>query len=215
MADDLSTWKLVYAERERLADLFATFDDDQWATMSLCRGWSVQMCAAHIMTSGEQTSLRFIRQLVANGFRFNVMIDKTAIKLGRLDTAEIIERIRARTATTNKAPAPVVAMLGEAVVHGLDIRTPLNLVDDIDPVAKIACLNNFIGSNFPIPARRFVDGLSLHATDLDWKHGTGPGVSGSSQSLLLAVTGRTMGLRSLSGEGLDTLTQRVNQHAMS
>ncbi len=36
----------------------------------------------------------------------------------------LVRRLRARTTTTNRPPAPVVAMLGEIVVHGEDIPSP-------------------------------------------------------------------------------------------
>ena len=39
----------------------------------------------------------------------------------------LVARLRARTTTTNHPPAPVMAMLGEIVVHGEDIRRPLGI----------------------------------------------------------------------------------------
>ena len=215
MATDQETWALVHAERARIADLFDSFTETQWETMSLCRGWSVKLCAAHIMASGEQTAPRFMTSLLANGFRFNVMIDRAAHRLGQLETKEIIRRLRDRTTTTNKAPAPVVAVLGEVVVHGSDIRLPLGIVDNVAPAAKIASLNSFTSSNFPVPTKRIIEGLSLRATDLEWSFGQGPEVAGPSQSLLLAMTGRSAGLRALEGEGLETMSARHSKSAVS
>ena len=63
-------------------------------------------------------------------------------------------RIRARTTTTNKPPAPAMAMLGEVVVHGRDIRHPLGIPDDTSSESKLACLDMFKGSNFPVPTKK-------------------------------------------------------------
>ena len=54
-----------------------------------------------------------MRRMVVNGFRFNTMMDREAHRLGALAPADIIERLEARTTTTNRPPAPVVTMLGE------------------------------------------------------------------------------------------------------
>jgi hypothetical protein len=48
----------------------------------------------------------------------------------------------------------------------------------------------------------------LRATDAGWNHGDGPAVEGPILDLLLAMTGRTAALDSLSGEGVSTLRSR-------
>ena len=67
-----------------------------------------------------------------------------------------------------------MAMLGEVVVHGIDIREPLGIDDDISIDAKLACLDMFKRSNFPVPAKRMIAGLRLRATDAEWTSGSGP-----------------------------------------
>jgi hypothetical protein len=63
--------------------------------------------------------------MISAGFRFNVFADRAARRLASMSTDELVRRLRARTSTTNHPPAPVMAMLGEIVVHGEDIRRPL------------------------------------------------------------------------------------------
>jgi hypothetical protein len=41
--------------------------------------------------------------------------------------AETLERFRDTVTSTTKPPLPTVAMLGEAIVHGEDIRRPLGI----------------------------------------------------------------------------------------
>jgi hypothetical protein len=69
--------------------------------------------------------------------------------------------------------------------------------------------SNGKNANFPVGTKRRIEGLRLHASDLDWTHGTGPEISGAGVSLLLAMTGRMPGLEDLSGDGLHTLRGRM------
>lgn len=204
---EVETWAMIHAERARVADMLDGLTSAQWTSDTLCKGWNVQMVAAHMMNAGEQTGPKFFRGLLINGMRFNVMMDRQARSSAVLSPREIVERIRARTTTTNKPPAATMAMLGEVVVHGNDIRLPLGLVDDTSTEAKLACLDMFKGSNFPVPAKRAIAGVHLHATDADWSYGSGPDVNGPLVALLMAMVTRPLA-STLSGEGVTTLRSR-------
>jgi uncharacterized protein (TIGR03083 family) len=207
--DKAKTWELIHRERAAMADTLAELKPSQWGEPSLCAGWSVHLAAAHILAGAEQTPLAFITGMAGSGFRFNTTMDRKARQLGALPPAEIIERLRARTTTTNGPPAPVVTMLGEIVVHTGDILHPLGQAREVNPGALIACLDNYTGMGFPIGTKKRIDGLRLVATDVDWSHGTGPEVTGPALPLLLAMTGRTAGLGALSGAGVATLRNRM------
>ena len=209
MADDTKTWALIHPERAALADLLETLTLAQWDTASLCSGWTVRMMAAHIMAGAEQTTGNFLKGMARYGFRFNTYMDKTARRLGTLETAEIVRRIRARSTTTNHPPAPVMAMLGEVVVHGEDIRRPLGLQGQVAPAAVRACLDMYRGATFPVGGKKRIQGLRLTATDVDWSHGSGPDVAGPGMSLIMAMTGRRGGAEGLTGDGVPVLRQRL------
>jgi uncharacterized protein (TIGR03083 family) len=209
MSDDVATWKMIHDERARVADMLEALTPEQWTADTLCAGWNVRQVAAHIMNAGEQTPRKFLGGLLANGFRFNVMMDRAARKSGELAPNEIIARIRARTTTTNKPPAPANAMLGEVVVHGNDIRRPLGIPDNTSSDAKMACLNMFKGSNLPVAGKRTIAGLRMRATDADWSYGSGPEVAGPLIALLMAMATRPLS-DSLSGDGVATLRDRLN-----
>jgi uncharacterized protein (TIGR03083 family) len=170
----------------------------------------VQMTAGHIVQGAEQSTGSFMKGMLANGFRFNTMMDKEARRLGALPPAEIIARLQARTTTTNKAPAPVVTMLGEVVAHTEDITRPLGLPHAPAPDALVACLDMYQGANFPVGAKKRIAGLRLAATDLDWSHGDGPEVSGPALSLVMVMTGRAAGLDGLDGDGVAELKGRMS-----
>ena len=207
--DDTMTWKLIHHERASMADTLAGLTPAQWALPSLCGGWTVRQTAAHIVTGAEQTTGRFMGHMVANGFRFNKMMDVDAKKLATRPPDEIISRLRARVTTTNRPPAPAVTMLGEIVVHSDDIRRPLGLPNDIDHEALIACLEMYKNASFPVGTKKRIDGLRLVATDVEWTHGKGPEVTGRALPLMMVMTGRAAGLEDLDGDGLFTLRQRL------
>ena len=206
---DATTWQLIHGERAATAETLATLTPEQWATPSLCAGWTVQIAAGHIVMSGEQTPGLFMKGMVAHGFRFNTMMDRQARAAGAASTTEIVDRIRARTTTTNKPPGPARTMLGEVLVHSEDIRRPLGLPHAPDPDALVACLDMYKAAKFPVGAKKRIAGLHLVASDLDWAYGAGPEVSGPALSILMTVVGRAAGLGDLGGEGLSTLQSRM------
>jgi uncharacterized protein (TIGR03083 family) len=148
------------------------------------------------------------REMLAAGFRFHVFTERGAKRLGALNPEELIRRLRERISTTNHPPAPVMAMLGEVVVHGEDIRRPLGLVHRSREAALVALADSWKKSNLLIGAKRRVAGLRLRATDANWVHGDGPEVTGPLSSLVLAMTGRKGAHDDLTGEGLAALANR-------
>jgi uncharacterized protein (TIGR03083 family) len=202
------TWTYIHAERAAMADTWTGLSADQWTTSSWCQGWSVQDTAGHILAAAEQTPFNFYKEMAAAGFRFNVFADRAAKRLGTLSTPELVDRLRARTATTNHPPAPVIAMLGEIVVHGEDIRRPLGLRHRYAEGALVAVADNYKKTNLFIGSKRRIAGLRLRATDCDWAHGDGPEVSGPLASLILAMAGRTGAHHDLDGDGLPILEAR-------
>jgi uncharacterized protein (TIGR03083 family) len=203
------TWEYIYAERVSMADTLADLAGDQWSTPSWCTGWSVQQTAGHILAAAEQTPANFYKDLISAGFRFNVFTDRDAKRLGALDPEVLVRRLRSRTSTTNRPPAPVMAMLGEIIVHGEDIRRPLGLRHQAPQAALIALADSWKNSNLLIGSKRRIAGVRLRATDCDWVHGDGPEVSGPLNSLILAMTGRKGSHRDLEGDGLTILANRT------
>ena len=204
-----ATWAHIHAEREQLAGTSAGLSAGQWAAQSWCQGWSVQDTAGHVLAAAEQTPVNFYQELASAGFRFNVFTDRGARRLAALGPDELVRRLRARTWTTNHPPAPVLAMLGEVVVHGEDIRRPLGLKHQPPQEALVAVADSWKNSNLLIGAKRRIAGLRLRATDTEWTHGDGPEVSGPLLSLILAMTGRQAVHQDLTGEGVAELGRRA------
>jgi uncharacterized protein (TIGR03083 family) len=213
MSDDAATWAMIHAERKALAATIEELTAEQWDSPSLCAGWSVGFLAAHVLAGAEQTPGRFLGGMVTTGFRFNALMEREARRRAQLSRQQIADRLRQRTTTTNHPPAPVLAMLGEVVVHGEDIRRPVGLPGTVADDAANACLQMYTKASFPVGGKKRIGGLRLVATDTGWSYGAGPEVSGPALSLLLAMTGRPTGLDDLSGDGAAELGQRVTARA--
>ena len=167
------TWKFIHSERAAMADTWAGLTPEQWAAPSWCEGWSVQLTAGHVLAAAQQTPLNFYKELIAAGFKFDVFTRQGAEKLAPLGPDELVRRLRARTTTTNHPPVPVMAMLGEIVVHGADIRRPLGLSHTSPEEALLALADSWKKSNLLIGAKRRISGLRLRATDAEWSSGEG------------------------------------------
>jgi uncharacterized protein (TIGR03083 family) len=209
MSDASRTWTLIHSERKALAAALAGLTSEQWQARSLCTGWTIKDLAAHVLSGAEQTPARFMRGMAATGFRFNALMERDARNFARLSPEQIVDRLGQRTSTTNHPPAPVMAMLGEIVVHGEDIRQPLGIAGTVADDAADACLQMYTKASFPVGGRKRIGGLRLAATDTGWSHGTGAEVSGPAMSLLLAMTGRAAGIDALTGDGVATLSRRI------
>jgi uncharacterized protein (TIGR03083 family) len=122
--------------------------------------------------------------------------------------AETLERfVRAVTSTT-KPPLPIMAMLGETIVHGEDIRRPLGIRRDY-PITTLTLLAEYYRrSDQVVVAKSRIRGLRLAATDGAFGTGSGPLVSGPTLSLIMAMTGRTAYCDELDGDGVATLRDR-------
>jgi len=203
------TWQYIHSERAEMADTLSTLSPDQWNASSWCDGWSVQDTAGHILAAAEQTPANFYKEMISAGFKFNVFADRAAKRLAAIGPDELVRRLRARTTTTNHPPAPVIAMLGEIVVHGEDVRRPLGLQHRAPEAALVAVADNYKRSNLLIGAKRRIAGLRLRAIDADWVSGDGPEVAGALSSLVLAMTGRKAAHADLTGEGVAVLGTRA------
>jgi uncharacterized protein (TIGR03083 family) len=201
-------WPMIKAEREANADTLAGLSSEQLSTPSLCAGWSIRDVAGHMIGAAEMTFGSFYARLVKSGFKFNAMTDRLAHECNSGDGPQLANRLRAKAGGPNHPPGPVAAMLGEAVVHGEDLRRPLGQSRAIPQASLVAVADFYKKSNLIIGAKRRIAGLQLKATDTDWQSGDGPLVSGPLVSLIMAMAGRKAAIADLQGEGVSTLAQR-------
>jgi uncharacterized protein (TIGR03083 family) len=202
-------WPTIHDERQALVDDLRSLTDPQWATPSLCGGWSVRDVLGHMTATAELTAGSFFGGLIGSGFRFGAMQQKAIDKQNEGAPADTLARFKAQVDSTKHPPGPVDSWLGETLVHAEDIRRPLGIQRTYPPDAAARVADFYRGSNLVVGGKKRAAGLTLRATDTDWTAGSGPEVSGPAIALALAVTGRAAVLDDLAGDGLPTLRDRM------
>ena len=202
-------WPTVHAERRALADDLDGLTAEQWATPSLCSEWSVHEVLAHLLSAAKMTPPKFVTRFAAARFSFDrFTANQVAIEIAA-DPAVTLAAFRAVEQRETAPPGPKETWLGEAFVHGEDIRRPLGITR-VYPLPEVARVVAFYArSNAIIGGKTRVSGVTLKATDTGLSVGSGPLAEGPAISLLLAASGRKSALDQLSGPGVQVLRDRV------
>ena len=206
---DADPWPMIHAERAALIADLESLEPSRWETPSQCAGWTVRDVLAHMTATARMTPPKFFSKFVSSGFRFNAMAQKDVEAERGSSGADALQRFRSQANSTTHPPGPIDAMLGEAVLHGEDIRRPLGISHTYPMAVVTRCADFYKGSNLLIGTKKRIDGLTLKATDTDWSNGSGPEVTGPMLALLLAMTGRAGALLELYGPGVTTLRSRA------
>ena len=207
----------VCATENRLAaaEMLAGLDDEQWATPSLCAGWTVREVAAHLV-DGLETDFRK-RSMLPKLLRYRGdverMIDESARATAQRPTEELVAALR--DGAGKKVDPPFMGPEGpftDSAVHLRDMARPLGL--DVNPPTDTWLLVlDFLTSDRAhgfIPKQR-TRGLRFVATDAEWAGGAGEDVHGTVESLAMAITGRESAVDELTGNGVPELRYRVEQ----
>ncbi|MDP9094222.1 MAG: maleylpyruvate isomerase family mycothiol-dependent enzyme [Actinomycetota bacterium] len=203
-----SIWPTIHAERTALADDLSDLSAEQWYTPSLCDAWNVHEVLAHQLSAAKMTPPKFLGKFAASGFKFNDYVAKQVAIEAAGGPAATMAAFRAAQPRETAPPGPKATWLGEAFVHGEDIRRPLGIMRAY-PLPEVArTITFYANSNAIIGGKRRVSGLRLKATDMDYSIGSGPVVEGPAISLLLAAAGRKSALADLSGPGVEILRER-------
>jgi uncharacterized protein (TIGR03083 family) len=204
-----SPWPTIHAERHALVRDLQSLTDEQWATPSLCPGWSVHDVLGHMTATAAMTPGSFFARLIKSGLRYSAATDKAMTEELQGSPAETLTRFESLADASTHPPGPVESWLGETIVHSEDIRRPLGIDHEYPVDAVTRAAGFYRNSNLLIGGKRRAKGLLLRATDTEWSRGSGPEVAGPARSLLLAITGRAVGLDDLSGEGVEELRSRM------
>ncbi len=204
-----SPWPTIHAERKALAADLASLTDDQWATPSLCTGWTVRQVLGHMTATAAMTPGKFFAGLAGSGFRFQAMAQKLVGRECEGGPADTLRRFGDQVDSSTHPPGPVDSWLGETIVHSEDIRRPLGISHGYPLEAVTRVADFYRGSNLLIGGKKRVADLTLRATDVDWSAGTGPEVAGPAIAIVLAIAGRAAGVDDLTGDGVATLRSRM------
>jgi uncharacterized protein (TIGR03083 family) len=202
----------VRRERERLLTVLVGLEADQWRTPSLCAGWTVRDLAVHLLMPYELSVPRFLALMARSRFRFDRAADRWARSDPR-SPAQVVAALRDTEHRRFEAGpgAPAEAPLSHLVIHAQDVYRPLGVPSPTDPEDAGIALDQLTGRRALAPG--LLDGLAFAATDTDWRHGTGPAVSGPATALLTTLAGRPAALGELTGDGVPQVRARLGSAA--
>ncbi|MFF3868141.1 maleylpyruvate isomerase family mycothiol-dependent enzyme [Micromonospora sp. NPDC001898] len=202
------TWSRIRAERAALAADLAGLTEQQFATPSLCTGLTVREVLAHLTAAASLNPWQWLAGVIRCGFDFDKQVTMRLNEQLGATAAETLERFRGIVMSRTKPPLPTMAMLGETIVHGEDIRRPLDIrrTYPIETITQVA--RYYQGSDQVVLAKGRVRGLRLVANDGPFTTGSGPLVSGTTLALTMAMTGRRTYCDELQGGGVAVLRDR-------
>ena len=207
MRSDL--WEVVHTERADLVDDLTGLSAAGWETPSLCAGWDVGDVVTHLAATATLSLRRFAVELVLAGLSPDRIVDRQ-IRVGRArPAAKSLHALRSAISSTASPPQPTITRVIEIIVHGEDIRRPLQIGHEYS-IAHIAEALDYLACDRRSGGRTRLSGLELHATDADVVLGQGRRVEGPAVSLLVAAAGRRAALSDLTGPGLQQLTDQLS-----
>ncbi len=211
MTAAVDAMSLAREERAEFADLLGTLTPAQWDAPSLCAGWRVRDVVAHMYSYEELGPVGLVGRFVRGGLRLDGVNAAGVAAYADRTPGELLALVR-----DHRQPRGLTAGFGgrialtDGVIHHQDIRRPLGLPRGI-PVERMLVVLEFARTAPTIGASKRVRGLTLVATDLAWRTGSGPVVEGPAEPLLMAIAGRRGVVGELTGPGLDTIAARLGE----
>ncbi|OBJ51834.1 maleylpyruvate isomerase family mycothiol-dependent enzyme [Mycobacterium asiaticum] len=206
--------KLLHDNDTRFVNWAGQLSDADWQQPSLCTEWRNHDVLAHLVVGYRASGTELGRYL----FRHRGSFDRANKALStdvarRRSPAALLDEF----STLIRRPRgvgrvfPRRLLLGDHVIHELDIALALNRPSEVAPEALVAVLNTQVRVPNPfVPAAARARGLRLHATDVDWTHGDGTWmVTGGAAQLASVLAGRPWALPHLRGTGVDELRARL------
>lgn len=207
-----ATFALIADQRLALVGVLDELTDQQWATASLCSGWSVHDVAAHLTMPFTLGKAALVVRVLGAGGNYDKVADRFAREAAAAPPATLVAILRVNAGSRFTPPGlGPQAPLADVVVHGLDIGVPTGRRPPLTPHVADTVLDFLVS---PKARRGFVTkgltaGLAFDCTDTGWGAGAGPSVAGPAESLILALTGRQTGLDGVEGDGVAELRRRM------
>ncbi|OBI90051.1 maleylpyruvate isomerase family mycothiol-dependent enzyme [Mycobacterium asiaticum] len=206
--------KLLHDNDSRFVHWAGQLPDAEWQQPSLCMGWRNHDVLAHLVVGYRASGTELGRYLFRHRGSFDRANSALSIDVARRrGPAALLDEF----STLIRRPRgvgrvfPRRLLLGDHIVHELDIAFALNRTPEVTPAALVAVLNTQVRVPNPfVPAAARARGLRLRATDVDWTHGNGTRtVIGGAAQLASVLAGRPWALQYLSGSGIDELRARL------
>ncbi len=208
----------VLARHDQLfIDVARSLTIEDWGRPSLCTGWSNKDVLAHLLVGFELPIGKLFARMASHRGSFDQANDDlTRARSSQREPAELLDDLDWHHRRPRRPRRPVLPsrlLLGDHVVHHLDIVLPLGIDPIIPEDAARAVLSTEVAIPNPfVPARKHAAGLSLEATDIEWRRvlDKGPKVSGHAAHMISVLAGRPHAIAHLDGDGVELLRERVD-----
>ncbi|MBK8435091.1 MAG: maleylpyruvate isomerase N-terminal domain-containing protein [Austwickia sp.] len=199
------------ANRRRIADLYDGAAEELWSLPSGCRGWDLRTLLGHLVMPLVVPPHRVALRALRCG-SVHAASSQIAAELGCRPGQELTGLLRHNA--DRVVPSPGVGPMGQFVdgcIHLYDAALPLGHEVEL-PMGDWELVLSWLPSRAArlghVP-RGLHAGVAWNATDCPWQWGAGALVEGPAASLALTMTGRAVGLATLSGPGLATVRHRL------
>lgn len=196
---------LMRDERREIRQLLQDLSPQQWATESLCSGWTVRDLAIHLVAWDDLLLYRSRRGHVRALARFMGLYAASLASMTRLN-----RRLQSRVGDLASAELAIRfgtdddaelkwlfdrsnpgGHMAEYVIHQQDIRRPLGLPREIPPDRLVAALNGVTKlPDVRLSAWRRLRRRRWEATDVGWSRGRGAVVRAPGEAILMILAGR-------------------------
>lgn len=198
----------------RFLTVARSISDSDWSRPSLSSQWRNRDVLAHLVVGYRMSPGAIAIDIARHRGSFNRSNARLACALAARHTpTELIEEFAAlvdRPRGVGRA-FPRRLLLGDHVIHELDIVLPLGLQPTIHPDVITDVLETQVRVPNPfVPAAARARGLTLRATDVSWSHRDGGRrVTGQAAHLASVLAGRPWALGRLTGDGVAQLRERM------
>jgi uncharacterized protein (TIGR03083 family) len=190
-----NAWLAVASARRDLADMVESLDPARQEGPTLCVGWTPHHVLAHVTSFVEVPLPKYLYNVARAKGDFDVAADRMARALAEHPVDELAAILRSKA--DKRSPVPGFAAelsLSDVIIHTQDIRRGVGAPGTVGDSTVRGVLDFLAGhkqARYLYDTRR-INGLSLWATDIDWRHGdpSAPIVSGRGEALMMAITGR-------------------------
>ena len=199
---------MVEDEQAEFAELLRSLTPEQWATPSLCAGWTIHDAVIHITIHSHTNAVERNVNLARARFSEDRQMEPERAR-SKDDLIAWLES----PATLGTSRFEILTQLSELVIHQQDVRRPLG-ADRKIPAERLSVVLDFgiaaSGLSWTMAfSRKRAKGLRLVAPDIGWWAGRGPEVSGAGEAILMALNGRAQALSDLTGDGVPVLAGRI------
>lgn len=199
----MDLWPITIRARRSLLSTFEELDEGDWDVGSLCGGWTIRQMLAHLILAARPPARRYVAAVARSRGDFDKANHLLAVTDAARPISELLLEYREVIDHRFSPPGwPQTAPLSDILLHGLDVRIPLDLDTDVpadhyEPV--LGLIFSRMGRSFTSKGRPTVRWV---ATDYEWVRGSGPEVRGTMADLALTAAGRAARVDHLGGDGV-------------